>query len=215
MTIIRFCQCEHLSTAPIQFFFGENIPGKTHIRLNPVHHKELALAGQYQPGRMRDWMLVMMLVIGLPFIQSRATISDNGYKGVVIAISPEEAEDLVLVESLKELFTSASRELFGASISQRNKFSGHVAKCCFCMQIELVQAGATIMPKIGMIFVFKRLSSDNIFAVRTAFHSRCSFQTAQLLLSKPIYNNTMQPSAKLELYIIIAQKDALVEIMIG
>ena len=41
----------------------------------------------------------------------RATISDNGYKGVVIAISPEEAEDLVLVESLKELFTSASREL--------------------------------------------------------------------------------------------------------
>ena len=64
---------------------------------------------------MRDWMLVMMLVIGLPFIQSRATISDNGYKGVVIAISPEEAEDLVLVESLKELFTSASRELYRAT----------------------------------------------------------------------------------------------------
>ena len=45
----------------------------------------------------------------------RATISDNGYKGVVIAISPEEAEDLVLVESLKELFTSASRELYRAT----------------------------------------------------------------------------------------------------
>ena len=46
---------------------------------------------------------------------ARATISDNGYKGVVIAISPEETEDLVLVESLKELFTSASRELYGAT----------------------------------------------------------------------------------------------------
>ena len=62
---------------------------------------------------MRDWIL--MLFIGLPLIQSRATLSDNGYKGVVIAISPEEAEDLVLVESLKELFTSASRELYGAT----------------------------------------------------------------------------------------------------
>ena len=45
------------------------------------------------------------------------------------------------------------------------------------MQIELVQAGATIMPKIGMISVFMRRSSENIFAVRTAFHSRCCFQT--------------------------------------
>ena len=97
----------------VSVFFGEHIPGDEHIRLNPVHHKELAIAGQYQPGRMRDWIL--MLFIGLPLIQSRATISDNGYKGVVIAISPEEAEDLVLVESLKELFTSASRELYGAT----------------------------------------------------------------------------------------------------
>ena len=108
-----------------------------------------------------------------------------------------------------------NRELFGASISQRNKFSGHVAKCCFCMQIELVQAGATIMPKIGMIFVFIRRSYDNIFCSLDSIFSRCSFQTAQLFLSKPIHNNTMQPSAKLELYIIIAQKDAFVEIMIG
>ena len=83
------------------------------------------------------------------------------------------------------------------------------------MQIELVQAGATKMPKIGMLFVFTRRSYDNIFAVWTAFCSRCSFQNLQLFLSKPIHNNTMQPSAKLELYITIAQKDAFVEIMIG
>ena len=45
----------------------------------------------------------------------RASISENGYRGVVVAVSPEEVEDPALVEAIKELFTSASAELYGAT----------------------------------------------------------------------------------------------------
>ena len=51
----------------------------------------------------------------LPMVLGGASISENGYQGVVIAVSPEEAEDPALVEAIKELFTSASAELYGAT----------------------------------------------------------------------------------------------------
>ena len=51
----------------------------------------------------------------LPVVIGRTSISENGYTGVVIAVSPEEAEDPALVEAIKELFTSASAELYGAT----------------------------------------------------------------------------------------------------
>ena len=51
----------------------------------------------------------------LPVVVGRTSISENGYTGVVIAVSPEEAEDPALVEAIKELFTSASAELYGAT----------------------------------------------------------------------------------------------------
>merc|ERR550519_2592744 len=51
----------------------------------------------------------------LPMVIGRASISENGYRGVVVAVSPEEAEDPALVEAIKELFTSASAELYGAT----------------------------------------------------------------------------------------------------
>ena len=56
-----------------------------------------------------------MLLLTLPITSGRTSISENGYTGVVIAVSPEEAEDHALVEAIKELFTSASAELYGAT----------------------------------------------------------------------------------------------------
>merc|ERR1719341_1473372 len=51
----------------------------------------------------------------LPMVIGRASISENEYRGVVVAVSPEEVEDPALVEAIKELFTSASAELYGAT----------------------------------------------------------------------------------------------------
>merc|ERR1719239_764241 len=64
---------------------------------------------------MRECCWISLLLLGLPLTSSRVSISENGYKGVVIAVSPEEAEDPALVESIKKLFTSASAELYGAT----------------------------------------------------------------------------------------------------
>ena len=59
--------------------------------------------------------VVLSFTLLLPLVFGRASISENGYSGVVIAVSPEEAEDPALVEAIKELFTSASAELYGAT----------------------------------------------------------------------------------------------------
>merc|ERR1719239_1787753 len=64
---------------------------------------------------MRECCWISLLLLGLPLSFSRVSISENGYTGVVIAVSPEEAEDPALVESIKKLFTSASAELYGAT----------------------------------------------------------------------------------------------------
>merc|ERR1719500_1236675 len=51
----------------------------------------------------------------LPMVIGRASISENGYRGVVVAVSPEEEENPDLVESIKDLLTKASAELYGAT----------------------------------------------------------------------------------------------------
>merc|ERR1711971_216439 len=71
---------------------------------------------------MRERCWVSLLLLCLPRSSSRASISENGYAGVVIVVSPEESENPALVESIKKLFTSASAELYGAT-RQRAFFS--------------------------------------------------------------------------------------------
>ena len=51
---------------------------------------------------------------------------ENGYRGVVVAVSPEEAEDPALVEAIKELFTSASAELYGGAADSLGREHRHV-----------------------------------------------------------------------------------------
>ena len=52
-----------------------------------------------------------MALIGLPLVWSRVSLVENGYEGLVVAISPEEEENPVLVDSIKDLLTKASAEL--------------------------------------------------------------------------------------------------------
>ena len=56
-----------------------------------------------------------LALFGLPLAWSRVSLVDNGYEGLVVAISPEEQENPELVNSLKELLTKASAELYGAT----------------------------------------------------------------------------------------------------
>ena len=53
-----------------------------------------------------------LLLLGFPLVSSRVSLVNNGYKGLVVAISPEEQENSGLIDSIKTLFTSASAELF-------------------------------------------------------------------------------------------------------
>ena len=57
----------------------------------------------------------LLALIGLPLVWSRVSLVENGYKGLVVAISPEEEENPDLVESIKDLLTKASAELYGAT----------------------------------------------------------------------------------------------------
>ena len=56
-----------------------------------------------------------LALLGFPLVWARLSLVENGYEGVVVAISPEEEENPDLVESIKELLTKASEELYGAS----------------------------------------------------------------------------------------------------
>ena len=56
-----------------------------------------------------------LALLGLPLAWSRVSLVENGYEGLVVAISPEEEENPKLVESIKELLTKASAELYGAT----------------------------------------------------------------------------------------------------
>ena len=75
-----------------------------------------------------EWWVALILV---PHCLGRATIENNGYQDVLVAISPEvrekmrkklfcitslqEAEDPALVDRIKSLLTDASAELYGAT----------------------------------------------------------------------------------------------------
>ena len=56
-----------------------------------------------------------LALLGLPLACSRVSLVENGYEGLVVAISPEEEENPNLVESIKDLLTKASAELYGAT----------------------------------------------------------------------------------------------------
>ena len=72
-------------------------------------------------GRQDTWIQTVMLrrcwlaLLGLPLAWARVSLVENGYKGLVVAISPEEEENPNLVESIKNLMTKASAELYGAT----------------------------------------------------------------------------------------------------
>merc|ERR1712172_122250 len=68
-------------------------------------------------GRIRTAMLrgCWLALLGLPLAWSRVSLVENGYEGLVVAISPEEEENPNLVESIKDLLTKASAELYGAT----------------------------------------------------------------------------------------------------
>ena len=51
----------------------------------------------------------------LTLVASRATINNNGYRDVVVAISPDLEEDIQLVDNIKNLLTKASGELYQAT----------------------------------------------------------------------------------------------------
>ena len=54
-------------------------------------------------------------LLGLPLAWTRVSLVENGYQGLVVAISPEEEENPNLVQSIKDLLTKASAELYGAT----------------------------------------------------------------------------------------------------
>ena len=56
-----------------------------------------------------------LALLGFPLASARLSLVENGYQGLVVAISPEEEENPNLVESIKGLLTKASEELYGAS----------------------------------------------------------------------------------------------------
>ena len=56
-----------------------------------------------------------LALLGFPLVWARLSLVENGYEGVVVAISPEEEENPNLVQSIKDLLTKASGELYGAS----------------------------------------------------------------------------------------------------
>ena len=53
-----------------------------------------------------------LAILGFPLAWARVSLVENGYEGLVVAISPEEED---LVESIKDLMTKASGELYGAT----------------------------------------------------------------------------------------------------
>ena len=70
-----------------------------------------------QDTRIRTVMLrkCWLTLLWLPLAWGRVSLVENGYEGLVVAISPEEEENPDLVESIKDLLTKASAELYGAT----------------------------------------------------------------------------------------------------
>ena len=60
-------------------------------------------------------MLVVTVVCLAGLVSSKAVLEDNGYRELVVAISPDVPESQQTIDQIKGLMTEASRELFIAS----------------------------------------------------------------------------------------------------
>ena len=91
------------------------------ISVSPSHHHGdktcLKVESWLQDTSLRAAMLrgCWLALLGLPLVWSRVSLVENGYEGLVVAISPEEEENHNLVQSIKDLLTKASAELYGAT----------------------------------------------------------------------------------------------------
>ena len=65
--------------------------------------------------KMKRWISLLTLFLVISLSKQKATLSNNGYDDVLIAISPEIQEDGQIIENLKILFTKASEELYRAT----------------------------------------------------------------------------------------------------
>ena len=64
---------------------------------------------------MRSNLLLFSLISLVGFLTSKAVLEDNGYRELVVAISPDVPESQDTLDQIKGLMTEASRELFIAS----------------------------------------------------------------------------------------------------
>ena len=64
---------------------------------------------------MKTLVPILTIFLSISISQQKASISNNGYDDVLIAISPDIPEDHKIVENLKILFTAASEELYKAT----------------------------------------------------------------------------------------------------
>ena len=64
---------------------------------------------------MRSNLLVLGLSTLVGLLSSKAVLEDNGYRELVVAISPDVPESQDTLDQIKGLMTEASRELFIAS----------------------------------------------------------------------------------------------------
>ena len=64
---------------------------------------------------MRSLLSLLTLLSLLGLLHSKAVLQDNGYRELVVAISPDVPESQDTLDQIKNLMTEASRELFIAS----------------------------------------------------------------------------------------------------
>ena len=64
---------------------------------------------------MRSFLLLIWLSSLVVLMSSKAVLEDNGYRELVVAISPDVPESQDTLNQIKGLMTEASRELFIAS----------------------------------------------------------------------------------------------------
>ena len=64
---------------------------------------------------MRSLLSLLTLLSLLELLHSKAVLQDNGYRELVVAISPDVPESQDTIDQIKNLMTEASRELFIAS----------------------------------------------------------------------------------------------------
>ena len=60
----------------------------------------------------------LLIFLAISISNQKAKLSNNGYEDILIAISPEIAEDAQIIDNLKILFTEASEELYKATRSE-------------------------------------------------------------------------------------------------